>query len=109
MQSNQSILKEISPGCSLEAFPGGEGAPGPLQFKSLMHSAFSEHLLYAWPCAGYIETSKEKSSLSRQYKRGQFGVQKIESYGSTGFQEAGFLAYLAQGDQEGPLGGRLLG
>ena len=56
-----------------------------------------------------IKTSKEKSSLPRQYKTGRFWVQKIESYGSTGFQEVGFLAYFAQGDQEGPLGGRLLG
>lgn len=59
----------------VHTFPGGEGAPGPLQFKSFKHSAFTEHLLYAWPCAGYIETSKAKSSQDST-KQGDLGFKK---------------------------------
>lgn len=104
-------LPDLSPACpyiplpQVYTFPGGEGTLGTLQFKSLMHSALTEHLLYAWPCAGHIETSKENMvpSLKTVQNRLIWGSKNREPQ-----EFRGGVPSSAQGGQEGPLGGRLL-
>lgn len=58
-----------------------------LQFQTLIHSALTEHLLYAWPWAGcWVHRNKESMVLALKIvtTQGDLGFKKIENYGRRG-------------------------